>query len=52
MLYESKPHVIKDYGNFAIVEINEEIYIWNKDIYGEGAMLRMDPQKAESEDKE
>ena len=33
---KSQPKVLKDYGNFAIVEVNGERYIWNKDIYGEG----------------
>lgn len=37
-----QPHIIKDYGNFAIVEMDGDVYIWNKEIYGEGTMLRMD----------
>lgn len=43
-----QPNVVKDYGNFAIVEMDGDVYIWNKETYGEGAMLRMKSQEAES----
>jgi len=29
-----QPRILKDYDNFAIVEMDGEVYIWNKDIYG------------------
>lgn len=40
VLASRQPHIIEDKGNFAIVEYNEEIYIWNKDIDGGFARWR------------
>ena len=51
-IVKHQPHIIKDYGNFAIVEMDGEVYIWNKDIYGDGTMLRMDSKEVESEVQE
>ena len=31
-----KPEIVMDYGSFAIVKIDGELWIWNRDIYGEG----------------
>lgn len=39
----TRPEIIKDYGHFAIVKWHGEVYIWNKDFYGEG----MYPYKGE-----